>query len=373
MIITVDKRGTVEEFNKAIENVLKNESVKGLLILACDNNGFTPANIDKHLKNINAPIFGGIFPQIISGNEKLERGTIVAGLSKKTDVHIVHNLSDASIEYEEMLDEQIPDTHKSKTMFVFVDGFSKRISALIDSLFNIFGLEFNYIGGGAGSLNMQQKPCLFTNNGLLMDSAVLALLDIESGIGVCHGWEEISGPYKVTESDRTEIKSLDWKPAFEVYREVVEKHSKKTISKDNFFDIAKCYPFGISRLGTEKIVRDPFVVGKDDSLICVGEVPEEAFVHILTGDTSSLVKAAGKALTLGEDAFHEKAENKTILFMDCISRVLFLENNFKGELNAVYNEKTPLIGALTIGEIANSGKDYLEFYNKTSVVGVIGD
>lgn len=373
MEIIVDKKGTVDEFNLAVANVLKNEAVKGLLILACDTNGFTPANIDKHLKNINAPIFGGIFPQIISGSENLERGTIVAGLSKKPDVHIVHNLSDASIEYEQMLDEQIPDTDKSKTMFVFVDGFSKRISALIDSLFNIFGLEFNYIGGGAGSLDMQQKPCLFTNNGLLMDSAVLALLDIESGIGVCHGWEKISGPYKVTESDRTEIKSLDWKPAFEVYSEVVEKHSKKTISKDNFFDIAKCYPFGISRLGTEKIVRDPFVVGKDDSLICVGEVPEEAFVHILTGDTSSLVKAAGKALSLGEDAFHEKAENKTILFMDCISRVLFLEDNFKGELSAAYDEKTPLIGALTIGEIANSGKDYLEFYNKTSVVGVIGD
>ena len=105
----------------------------------------------------------------------------------------------------------------------------------------------------------------------------------------------------------------------------------------------------------------------------MGEVSEEAFVHILTGDTSSLVKAAGKALALGEDAFHEKKVNKTIMFMDCISRVLFLEDNFKSELNAVYDEKIPLIGALTIGEIANSGKDYLEFYNKTSVVGVMGD
>lgn len=373
MEIVVDKSGTVGEFNNAVANVLKSESVKGLLILACDNNGFTPTNIDLHLKNINIPIFGGIFPQIISGNEKLERGTIVAGLSKTPNVHIVHNLSDVSIEYEQLLDDQIPDTHKAKTMFVFVDGFSKRISTLIDSLFNVFGLEFNYIGGGAGSLNMHQKPCLITNNGLVIDSAILALLDIQSGVGVCHGWKEISGPYKVTESDRTEIKSLDWKPAFAVYRDIVEKHSKKIINKENFFDIAKCYPFGISRLGTEKIVRDPFVIGKGDSLVCVGEVPEEAFVHILTGDTSSLIKAAGKALTLGKDAFNEKTENKTILFMDCISRVLFLKDDFKSELSAVYGEKTPLIGALTIGEIANSGKDYLEFYNKTSVVGVIGD
>ncbi|MFC2092296.1 hypothetical protein ACFLSV_00210 [Bacteroidota bacterium] len=71
MIIIVDKKGAIDEFIKAVDNVLKNESVKGLLILACNINGFTPANIDQHLKNTNAPIFGGIFPQIIYGSEKL--------------------------------------------------------------------------------------------------------------------------------------------------------------------------------------------------------------------------------------------------------------------------------------------------------------
>ena len=82
MIITVDKKGTVEEFNKAIHNVLKNKSVKGLLILACYSNEFTPANIDKHLKNINAPIFGGIFPQIIFGNENLNMGPLLRDFLK---------------------------------------------------------------------------------------------------------------------------------------------------------------------------------------------------------------------------------------------------------------------------------------------------
>ena len=373
MKIHIDRKGTVENFNNTVCNVLEDKTVKGLLIFSCDANEFTPENIDKSLKDIPIPVFGGIFPQIIFGNEKLEKGTIVAGLSKKPNVQIVPNLSNMDIEYEEILDDKIPDSGQTKTMFVLVDGFSKRISSLIDSLFNVFGLEFNYIGGGSGSLSMQQKSCLFSNEGLIMDSAILALLDIESGVGVSHGWKEISGPYKVTESDRTVIKSLDWKPAFTVYREVVEKHSNKVFTKDNFFDIAKCYPFGISKLGTEKIVRDPFIVGENDSLVCVGEVPEEAFVHILTGDTSSLVDAAGRALALGEDAFRDKSSNKTVLFMDCISRVLFLEDKFSDELNAVFNKEYPLIGALTIGEIANSGKDYLEFYNKTSVIGVLGD
>ncbi len=47
-------------------------------------------------------------------------------------------------------------------------------------------------------------------------------------------------------------------------------------------------------------------------------------------------------------------------------------NDFSKELAVVSTPDRPLIGALTLGEIANSGKDYLEFYNKTSVVGILG-
>ena len=83
--------------------------------------------------------------------------------------------------------------------------------------------------------------------------------------------------------------------------------------------------------------------------------------------------AAGRALRLAKEGFTEETSNKTVLFIDCISRVLFLEKNFDYELMTVYDESTPMIGALTIGEIANSDKDYLEFYNKTSVVGILGD
>ncbi|NOR26155.1 MAG: hypothetical protein GQ542_17565 [Desulforhopalus sp.] len=59
--------------------------------------------------------------------------------------------------------------------------------------------------------------------------------------------------------------------------------------------------------------------------------------------------------------------------MDCISRVLFLGDKLQEEIEAVQDASAPLIGAFTIGEIANSGKDFLEFYNKTCIVGVLED
>ena len=111
------------------------------------------------------------------------------------------------------------------------------------------------------------------------------------------------------------------------------------------------------------------MVKENGALVCVGEVPVESYVDILTGDESSLVNAARKALTLSLEAYLGPANHKVFFFIDCISRVLFLGKEFEKEIQAVYQEGIPLIGALTLGEIANSGKDYLEFYNKTAVVG----
>ncbi|MCK5149137.1 FIST C-terminal domain-containing protein [bacterium] len=371
MFIKVDSTGTVENLKKSIKEVVGTEGINGIMILACDENGFTPKDVDGVLKDCRVPVFGGIFPAIIHGKTKFEKGTIVAGLNSEPTLHIIPQLSDMSVEYEDIIDEEIANIGITKTIFVLVDGFAKRISALIDSLFNVFGLEINYIGGGAGSLSFEQKPCLFTNEGLIMDSGLLIMLEMESGVGVSHGWNDVRGPFRVTESDRNVIKTLDWRPAFEVYREIVEEHSGKTFTDDNFFDIAKAYPFGISKLGTEKIVRDPLMTGDNDSLVCVGEVPEGSYVHILNGDLHSLVQAAARALALGKDAYNSTSAPGTTLFIDCISRVLFLQDEFSQEIDAVYQENFPLIGALTIGEIANSGKDYLEFYNKTAVVGIL--
>ena len=371
MHISVDETGSVAGLKASLAEVSQSPDVKGILIFACDANNFTPNTVNSILKNITAPVFGGIFPELIHRYEKLSKGSIVAGLATTLSVHTITGLSDMSVEYDDIIDAAIPDIGQAKTMFVFVDGLSQRISALVDSLFNVFGLEINYIGGGAGSLSFQQKPCLFTNEGLIQDSAILALVDMKSGIGVSHGWRTVSGPFKVTESDRNVIKTLDWQPAFEVYRQVVENASDKVFTDDNFFEIAKGYPFGINKLDAEKIVRDPILTTPEGGLVCVGEIPEESFVDILSGNLNSLVDAASNALFRGQEAFEGEGPTQTNLFIDCISRVLFLEDDFSMELAAVASQSTPMIGALTLGEIANSGKDYLEFYNKTAVIGVL--
>jgi len=357
-------------FLNAIRTFEAESSVKGILIFASDDDGYTPEGIDSILKSCKLPVFGGVFPQIIFKNKKYDQGTLIVGLDQKPDIFVVQELSNTELVYEDQL-EVLPLDDECKTAFILVDGLATRIGAFIESFFNVFGLEFNTIGGGAGSLSFEQKPCLFTNNGLIQDAAVIATFNVASGVGVKHGWQELSGPYKVTSSNKNTLHVLDSESAFTLYKRVIEKDSGKIITKENFFDIAKAYPFGISRLGAEKIVRDPISVEEDGSMVFVGEIPNGVYLHILKGEINSLVDAAETAYKDAEKGLNSESENKSIVFIDCISRVLFLEDDFDAELNAVYDEALPMIGALTLGEIANSGKDYLEFYNKTAVVSII--
>jgi hypothetical protein len=371
MKMTFDPDGTVEGLKQAIEQISTQDGVEGLLIFSCDENGFVPSQIDDTLRAIDLPFIGGIFPKIIFQNHLADKGTIVVGLPDRPQVHLLRDLSDPDADFDEVIDKKVPLVDRTKTMIVLLDGFASRIGALIDSLFNVFGLEFNYIGGGAGSLSMKQKPCLLTNEGLLMDTAAIAMLNLESGIGVAHGWEPIAGPFTVTESDKNIVHSLNWEPAFEVYRKVVEEKSGSVFSEKNFFDIAKYHPFGISRLGSELIVRDPLILRDDGSLVCVGEVPVNSLVDILRGDNESLIRAATNAADAGRMAYEGPQSERTIFFIDCVSRVLCLGDQFDKEIEAVFEPELPMVGALVIGEIANSGRDYLEFYNKTAVVGVM--
>lgn len=371
MQIFLDTSGTTQGLTDLLLKAEQATNIQSILILACDANAMPLEEIDPVLRSMTKPIFGGIFPEILHNNDKYQVGTIVMGMDTATEVILLSDLPNKELDISDELDERLPDTDDLDTMFVFVDGLTQRIGDLIRGLFDIVGQNLNIIGGGAGSLSFQQKPCIFTNDGVKQDCAQLVLSTIKSGIGVSHGWQSISGPYKITKASGNKIQSLDWMPAFDIYKEVVEKASGQLFSENTFFDIAKAYPFGINKLGAEKIVRDPIIQNKAGEIICVGEIEEGGYVDILTGNIASLVSAAQTALERGIDAFPGVPERPVSLFIDCISRVLFMQEEFSKELDAVYDPNTPLIGALTLGEIANSGQDYLEFYNKTAVIGVL--
>ncbi|HPW59161.1 MAG TPA: FIST N-terminal domain-containing protein [Candidatus Rifleibacterium sp.] len=372
-----EKTGTLEGLCKTIEVTCRQQNPGGLMILAGDANDFSADAMAGLLKKFGVPVFGGIFPQIIFDGKNYEKGCVVVSTQAVPEVICVKNLGDPNAAYEEQLAPFAdkwgqPGKSNDETFIVFVDGLSCGISSLIQDMFYCFGLQRNYIGGGAGSLSLQQKPCLITPEGLLQDAAVIARLPLPCGTGVAHGWESISEGLKVTEAEGNVLQTLDWRPAFEVYRELVEAHSGLKFSESNFFEIAKSYPFGITRLDTEVIVRDPLMKNASNGLVCVGAIPPGSFVRLLHGRPESLIEAATRTRLLAESSAHGNIVSGNAFIIDCISRALFLGTRIEEELQAA-GGKHSLFGALTLGEIANSGQDYLEFFNKTTVIGIFDD
>lgn len=365
----LDLEGTVEGLRAGILAMNMDEDVMGVLIFACDENGFTAESVSSSIAQCTKPLAGGVYPQILYDTNRYEKGTLCVGITKPFVIGVVEDLESLEIPYEDLLETLFMDeTIENQTLFVAVDGLFSQIAKLNAAMFEVWGLYPNYVGGGAGSLSFVQRPCVFTNKGLLQNAAVFALIGTRSGVGVAHGWTALSEAFKVTEVKKNKVISLNWKPAFEVYREVVEKKSGLSLDTANFFSIAKGFPLGILKLSNEVIVRDPIIL-EDTSLVCVGEIPDNSIVYILEGDSKSLLEGAQRAYELANQSYRAcvSTEPSLTLFIDCISRALFLQEDFGLEQELVF-QNGMLVGALTLGEIANTGKVFLEFYNKTAVV-----
>lgn len=362
-------------FKQGLAEVTSNENVKSVLIFSADKNCFDEAELGLLLQQYSLPILGGIFPEIVYQTQNYTQGFLMVGLPYSMQVELVGELSDESQNYADVIEELFDTEIEAQTGIVIVDGLSKRISGLVDGLFDVFGSDINFIGGGAGSLSFVQKPCLMSNKGLHVDSALIGLLDQPSRLGVGHGWKTIDADHQVTQVDKNIIYQIDNRNAFEVYSEIVNQHSAEPITPENFFSIAQAFPFGINKLNGDKVVRDPIAVTSEGGLglICVGEIAQGDFVDILTANADELIESAGNTT---KKAYSSTAVQPAVinLAIDCISRSLFLKDDFAKELGAIKantDTSLPIVGALVLGEIANSGEGYLEFYNKTTAIAVI--
>lgn len=372
MLVSFDPSGSVDGLARSLDEACRDRTTGLVVVLAGSANGFTPAAIDPILHRCRSPIVGGVFPSVIHDGALHERGTIVAGLSCRAATVVIEQLSDPTTDIAARLADGLAGrVIEAGTDLVVVDGLAARVDETVAAIHGTFGLLDDYLGGGAGAADLEPSPCVITNHGLLPDAAVVAITDLRAGIGVAHGWAPSAGPFEVTSARGTIVIELDGRPAWEVYRDAVESTSGRQLDDTTFGELAMAHPLGIVRPSGQLIVRDP-VRRVDDALVCVGAVPEGSTVQILHGEPDLLVAAAGRAATLaGADLASKRGADPTMLVIDCISRALFLGEQFSDELRAI-GQDVPSIGALTIGEIADSGTNQLEFFNKTSVIGMLG-
>lgn len=346
----------------ALTDLQQEAAVKGLILLAGAQNRPSKEEIEAVLGHNFKKLLGGFFPEIIVHGERKQAGFVIIPVFYDFEVNIIH--SAAGVPWDTQLAAWMQTVDVNiQSVLCFVNAFWPYKTQFMDALYNELGPFVHYLGGGAGSLDFKSFDCIFYNHAVFENAAVLGLLPMAMSIGVAHGWHPVSEPVKVTATRGNTVLSLNWEPAAEVYKSLVEAHSGIIINEDNFFSVAKSYPLGMVRLDDEMIIRDPFAA-ENGILHLVDEVPEGEYIRIMHGNLPSLLEGARHAI---EQSGGDPEDDTTLVFIDCISRVLFMQEQFTEELS-ILDKNQKGNGVLSIGEIANSGSSSLALYNKTVVV-----
>lgn len=302
-------------------------------------------------------IYGARFPHIIYDGKIYEEGLISIEICDDFRIDLIKDIRTHNINHEYY--------NHCNSLITILDGFCKDNEVFLSKLFENLNINTNIIGGGAGLLNDENKCIIFDNESSYRNCALLLSLKQKIYISARHGWEFLSGPFIATSSEKNLLKTIDYIPAFDYYKQIIKNDCGIEITKDNFFKVSQNYPLGIIKYHGEQIVRDPIDI-IDDGLLLLGEISSNSMINILKGSNQNLLEASKEATF----EYESKSSDITILF-DCISRKNFLGEDFVLEINSIYeNEnKNKMIGVTTLGEIANSGNRYINFLNKTCVIG----
>ncbi|GGE14214.1 FIST signal transduction protein [Psychroflexus salis] len=306
--------------------------------------------INQHKINI----YGGVFPSLIFNSKIENKGVIIWATNSVIKAKKLSLASDEEQMHNEIRSFKLESAQSTpKTLLTFISAFGSHKAAFLKSVYNQFGNTMNYFGAGCGSVTDKNDKEIITNKGLFSNSALVIELADYLNLNYAHGWDAFPEVHKVTEYEGNEIVSINWEPAFNVYKKIIEQEAKLNIDAKNFVDISKRFPFGILRLDGYLIIRDPYGITPRNGILTLDKIEEGEFIKIMCGDSKSLINAAKKL---------NANTNQTVLCFNCISRKLFHEENINKELQQIQNQN--LIGAFSVGEIVNHGDVYLEMFNK---------
>ena len=366
-------------------------------------------------------IFGGIFPGIIDNGKLMDRGSLLAGLHCRTHVITLEELGRPDL--GKAIQKQLPPPGKAgnrlKTLFIFGDGFGESNLNLLTGLNHLIKEHpFKVIGGLTGRNSLKASHYnIFTPKKAIQNGAVLAITDLESGIGVKHGWTPIpKSECTITDTNHCYVETLNEKPALSFYLDLISRFDpviarQKTMLMDGdsdtiFKQVAIKYPLGLIReqpsgeqpggeqpgeaqpSGAQIIDRTAVSVGADQSLQFSAEIPRgtRACILHLTGNTPkaqclNIRKAVQTAYLDSLRFFPMEIPDPRVLIMDCFGRKQMVEQlgqNFESvELDIIAGDQkvkdhSPF-GVLTFGEISSMEAGYVELHNKTAVVAAIED
>ncbi len=217
-----------------------------------------------------------------------------------------------------------------------------------------------------GTQPMEIGPSLQTNT----VSTALLRSRAPIGIGVSHGYKPAGRPLVATRAAGNVVYELNGQPAFEVYWKAWGDKPPQIDNPESLAAVRR-HPLGLPQIRGEYPVRDLVGVKPNGAIEFAAPIPENAVVHVMTGDQEDVITAAQAAAQQAIDGLAGRPAAAVIIF-DCVSRLNLLGDAADVEIEhirSVIGDETPCIGFFSGGEVAAPpGFALAALHNKAVVV-----
>lgn len=367
------REGTARAVSEALEQALTNVTDPKLTLVFTTDAYASDEVVSTWSRCVGTGRMAGFcVGAVICGEQVLSQGVVV-GILGGEGVRVMTLL-------EEGLEDDAPgvgyragerlrkSTDGAGLVVVLPDGLVPNLYQMTASFYDALGPDYKYVGGGSGDSLRFESTFQFTEKGAASGAIAAAFVGgVQIGTALGHGWQPEGEPLVVTRSHGKRVEEIDAAPAFRVYAERLGE-----IDRERFAEYGMLHPLGFPDIVGNYVIRDPLSVNDDDSIDFVTEVPRNAVGSVMRGDVEQLHEVAGAVARRAAEAVERP---RLGLVFDCVSRQVLMGSRFDEEVRLIQRgvgTETPLLGALTFGEIGSFG-DVPLFHNKTVSVAVLGD
>ncbi|MFO0565676.1 MAG: FIST C-terminal domain-containing protein [Polyangiaceae bacterium] len=364
---------TALEMTNAVRALRAAVPDRGLFAFVCEKDAPSVATLQEVAVAEACPLVGGIVPGLVVHGGFRRRGVLLSSFDGGAPRRIVAmprvdgKFADAAI--SELADFVTANASPDGTdsLLLLVDTTLGDIGEIVDRLYQEVGDMVGYVGTCVGSETFVRMPCVFDERTFAAGALVAVLLRGHPGASMAHHYRGGDALWVATTTTGGRIAAIDGRPAFDVYRELVQREYGVAIDRENFYRYGVHFPLALNRGQGEPLVRIPIQVEDDGSVFCSGDVPENTLLSVVRAiprDDLGAAEAVGAGACAGVDV------GSAVLTFYCAGRFLHLDEAAATReitaLEAAIHPR-PLFGVLSLGEIGSPKQTYPAFHNATIV------
>lgn len=261
---------------------------------------------------------------------------------------------------------------RSVSVMTLADAFACDGETLVRALTCSTPAHWRHFGGTAGDDWAFRRSLVFAHGEVLRDAAVLVgmFTDTAPSVMALHGLSVAPGSreFVVTDIDGAVLRTLDDRPAAEVYEEELRRLGLLA-SGDDLLEVMATFELGArTAYGDQLKIRAPLGLEPGGGVRLASSLPPGTVVSLVSADAEQLV-AAARELSARTLEPRGQTPLRGALVFDCAARLQLLGDRYDEEVQAFLGRRNfPMVGMSCYGEIAKYGGSVEGFHNTTAVM-----